>query len=870
MVALLAFAQHALVVQPDLVEREALIAELNDAHRAGGRLVLIGAEAGGGKTSLVREFVRRVDGRVLSGACEPLSTPVPLGPLLDVSAQLGGEMAADARAGRPARHIGLALIESLREPVVLVIEDAHWADEATLDVIRVIARRVDATPSLVLVTYRDQEAAGAHPLRQLLGDLVSVPAVQRLAVPPLSSTAVGELAARYGRDGDALYALTRGNPFFVSELLGAGVAVVPETVRDAVLTRSAQLSGPAQLLLESLALLPTDAELWLIERAFPELAGEVDECISAGVLENAGDAVAFRHELARLAVESTVPPMRRRQLHRRILNALQTASDVSVESARLSHHAEQAGDAAAALVYARAAAERAAMTGSHREAAAHYSAALRHGSTAIDDGRADLLVACAVELQASGAYAEAIDMLREAVELRRSLGDLGRAGEHMARLTMPYILLGLNAEADAASRNAVELLGALPDSSELAMAYGQRSYVQMIQRDNADAIRSGERAIVLARRFDAPDILALGLCMTGTALMMSGEIDRGVALLEESLHVASEHRLELRVAGALWMLGSGLGEMYELGRARRYLQEHIAFADDHELDSAYTRAWLAAVLIYEGRWTEGADLATQLLAHPAAETTRITALIALGRARARRGDPGAADVLDEALQLAAPGGHVQRLAHVYAARAEAAWLAGDPERTIFEAQSAYDLALEKRHLWFGGELAYWQWKADALLDPPDWVAEPYRLQIAGNAGAAAERWRQHLCPYEEARAMADAEDPVLVRAALPKLEQLGAAPAAKATRRRLRSLGVQVPRGPRPATRTNAAELTGREIEVLQLLAGGHRNAEIATELVVSPRTVDHHVSAIMRKLGARTRGEAVATARNLGALPDD
>ena len=852
-----------------LVEREALIAELGDARRAGGLLIFIGAEAGGGKTALVREFIKRIAGRVLSGACEPLSTPVPLGPLLEVSAQIGGEFAADVRAGRPARHIALSLIEELRDPVVLVVEDAHWADEATVDVLRVVGRRVQATESLVLVTYRNQEATGAHPLRNLLGDLVSVPAVQRIAVPPLSPAAVRELSAPHGVDGDAVYALTRGNPFFVTEMLGSGDEAVPETVRDAVLARNARLSAPARALLENLALIPTNAELWLIDAAFPELSGQVDECVNAGVLEDAGGSVAFRHELARLAVESTVAPMRRRELHRRILGALQSARAGSVESARLAHHAEQAGDTAAAFTHARAAAERASATGAHREAAAYYAAVLRHSEAVGADERADLLVACAVETQASGGYSEAVEMLREAVELRRSLGDLSRAGAHLARLTVPYIMLGLNAEAEAASRDAVEMLDALPESPELAVAYGHRSYLQMIRRDNADAVRSGERATVLARRFDDPETLSLGLCMTGTALTMSGAIDRGVALLEESLQVASAHGLELRITSALWMLGSGLGEMYELERSQRYLREHIAFADEHELDSGYTRAWLAAVLVYEGRWTEGAALATEVLAKPAAATVRITALIALGRVRARRGDPGAEGLLDEALELAAPGGHLQRLAHVHAARAEAAWLVGDRDRTVAEARAAYPLALEKRHRWFAGELSYWQWKADALDDAPGWIAEPYQLQIAGQSVAAAECWRQHRCPYEEARAMADSEDPAVVRAALPWLERLGAAPAAKATRQRLRALGAQVPRGPRQTTRANAAELTRREVEVLRLLAGGHRNAEIADELVLSSRTVDHHVSAIMRKLSARTRGEAVAAARHLGVLPE-
>jgi DNA-binding CsgD family transcriptional regulator len=226
-------------------------------------------------------------------------------------------------------------------------------------------------------------------------------------------------------------------------------------------------------------------------------------------------------------------------------------------------------------------------------------------------------------------------------------------------------------------------------------------------------------------------------------------------------------------------------------------------------------------------------------------------------------------VLDEALEVARPGGHLQRLGHVHAARAEAAWLAGDRERSLAEAQTVYPLALEKRHLWFAGELAYWQWKAGTLDDAPDWIAEPYRLQLAGKAREAAAAWRSHGCPYEAARALAESADEALLRQALAELERLGAMPATKQVRRDLQALGVGVPRGPRPSTRANPAELTARELDVLRLVAAGKRNADVAAELVLSRRTVDHHVSSILRKLQVRTRGEAAAAAADLGVLQD-
>jgi len=272
---------------------------------------------------------------------------------------------------------------------------------------------------------------------------------------------------------------------------------------------------------------------------------------------------------------------------------------------------------------------------------------------------------------------------------------------------------------------------------------------------------------------------------------------------------------------------------------------------------------------YTGRWDDATATAQDVLSRAKANDSisRINALIALGRVRARRGDPGANETLDEALELSRPSGHLQRLGHVRAARAEAAWLAGDRERTAEEARAAYPLALEKRHLWFAGELAYWLRRAGALDAWPAWIAEPYRLELEGSHEEAAAAWRERNCPYEAARALEECRLEAPLRTALQELERLGAAPAAQAVRRQLRRLGAAVPRGRRSSTRTNPAGLTARELDVLRLVVAGKRNAEIANELVLSTRTVDHHVSAILRKLRARTRGEAAAAAIESGLL---
>jgi len=833
----------------ELLEREDLLAQLEAARVEGGRLLFVGGEAGVGKTSLVRAFTAAKP--ALHGSCENLATPTPFGPFLDVGVDIGGE----------PRQVAVALLRELERTPLLVLEDAHWADGATLDVLRVLGRRIDGTAALVLATYRDDEVDSEHPLRIVLGELASAAAVSRISVPRLSFDAVRKLAEPHGADGRAIHRLTCGNAFYVTEILAAAESSLPETVRDAVLARAKTLEPAARRLLDVVSVVPSRAELWLLEAVAGDLIERLGECLASGVLREEDDGIVFRHELARLAIESVVAPDRRRELHARILIALESGGDV----ARLAHHAEGAGDSAAVLRYAPEAARRAAAASAHLQAAAQYARALRHSSSLSSFERADLLAAHGRETSVTGNHDASIASRLEAIELYRQLEDPLREGDVWARLSLTYIAPGRNAEAERASTRSIELLEKFPPGRELANAYCTQAYMRMLSRDNAAGVEWGEKALTVAEALGDDDGVSQALNMIGTSHLMAGEIDRGIGYLLRSADLGRSLQDENRISSALGMLGSGLGEMYELELAEKFLHEHIAFSEERDFVTSYSQSWLAAVHVYRGRWDEGAALAKSLLADTA--ISRITALIALGRVRARRGDPGVAEVLDEALELAKPGGHLQRLGHVYAARAEAAWLTGDRERTVEEAHAGYPLAIEKRHLWFAGELAYWQWKASSLQEAPDWIAEPYRLQLEGRVREAADAWRARDCPYEAARALAESDDVELQLAALRELDLLGAGPAATALRRALQARGATVPRGPRPSTRANPGELTTRELDVLRLVAAGKRNADVAAELVLSPRTVDHHVSAILRKLQVRTRGEAAAAASELGLL---
>src|SRR5581483_2220631 len=280
-----------------------LFASVEETGR--GRLVLVAGEAGIGKTALLDAFCAGLDAdRTLLGACEPLHTARPLAPLLDIAAETGGALAALVERGAGPSAVLAGLLEELRRrpPSVVVLEDLHWADEATLDVLSLLARRIATAPALVAVTYRDTELERHHPLRVALGHLPP-PTTLRLTLAPLSAGAVQKLARPDGADPDELFHRTAGNPFYVTEALAGGGGPVPDSVRDAVLARAARLGDGARALLDAVAIAPSHAELWLLEAlAGGDLSG-LEECLASGMLRTGRSTVAFRHEIARVAVE---------------------------------------------------------------------------------------------------------------------------------------------------------------------------------------------------------------------------------------------------------------------------------------------------------------------------------------------------------------------------------------------------------------------------------------------------------------------------------------------------------------------------------------------------------------------------------------
>jgi DNA-binding CsgD family transcriptional regulator/tetratricopeptide (TPR) repeat protein len=850
---------------PELLEREELLAQLDLALWKGGHLVFVAGEAGVGKTSLARRFLEEQPDSVgvLWGACDALFTPRALGPFLDVAKITGGTFEELVRNGARPHEVAAALIRELETatPTILVLEDLHWADEATLDVVRLLGRRIGAVPALVLVTYRSDELENDHPLRIVLGELVSSEGVRRLTIERLSPAAVSRLAEPHGVDAEELYRKTAGNPFFVTEALAAQADEIPDTVRDAVLARAARLGPEAKTLLEAAAVVPPQAEFWLLEALVGEAVSRLDECLTSGMLTSEPLGVAFRHELARLAVEESVALNRKVRLHRKALAALADPPSGALDLARLAHHAEAAGDADAVLRFAPVAAAHASSLGAHREAAAQYARALRFGDRLPLNEHAELLERRARACYLTDQYDEGIAALEETLECRRATRDRLSEGDALRRLSEFLWCPGRTVEAERSARDAVALLESLPPGRELAMAYANLAATCGAAARSEEAVAWAGRGLDLAERLDDVEIAVHALATIGVNEFAGA----GPQKLEQTLERAQEAGLDEQVGRTFVLLAGAAVSERRHAVALRHLKAGIDYCSDQglELFRLYLLAFRARLELDQGRWAEAAESAATVLRIPRTSTTpRIHALVVLGLVRARRGDPGQWTALEEAWTLAEPTGELHRLGPVAGARAEAASLEGDRDAVAAATEGALPLALERKWGLLVGELAEWRRRAGLEEAIPPGVAEPYALQLAGDWARAAELWTEIGCPYEAALALADADEEEPLRQALEELQRLGARPAAEIVTRRLRERGATgIARGPRPETQSHPAGLTRRELEVLDLIGEGMTNAEIAARLVISEKTVGHHVSSILGKLGVRSRYDAAKLA---------
>jgi DNA-binding CsgD family transcriptional regulator/tetratricopeptide (TPR) repeat protein len=852
----------------ELLERAQVLRGLSellaDAAKGDGRLVLLAGEAGIGKTSVVSRFAQlhAADARVLTGACDHLDAPSPLGPLADI-ARAGGDhdfgRLLTERTG--INQISARLLDLLTgrgRPFLVIIEDAHWADASTLDLLRFLGRRITSTRALVLVTYRSDEHADDDPLRVLVGDLATSAGVTSLTLDALTLEAVSQLARGRHHDPAGLHRITGGNPFYVTEVLATAPAVLPRTVNDAIRARLSRLSAQARATVEAAAVIGYEVDHRVLSAVAGAGAAGLDECITKGMLSWAEGRMTFRHELTRAAVLDGIPPARRAELHGRALVALSSDPLDPEALAMLAHHAQKAGDRSATHSYASAAGAHAARLGAHREAAAQYKLAL----CSVDDPAADLYEAYARECAVTGDIDAAVTAAEAAIEIRTRAGEAIRAADDTRLLASLFWNTQQRPAAVPAAARAVAVLEAHPAGPELAAAYVTLAWLHQQAASAQDAVSWARRASDLAEALGDTAVQARALRIVGAA-RLCGPAEDGWPELQKALSLAAAADLHEETAAAYDVL-VWFGAMHrQFGYCDQLGAAAVAFCAEHDLtvhELSVLRS-RCVELVHKGRWDEADRLAADLLGRsPQSQADRIESLYLLGRVRARRGEP-AWEALDEALAIADPRGELQHVGNVRAVRAEAAWLEGRPDASAAEASAAYDLAIAVQDPWILGELALWRWRGAALDSLPAVVRpHPYGLQILGDWAAAAAEWQRLGCPFEQAAALLDADEEPALRAALAIFTGLGAQPAAAMAARKLHRLGARdIPRGPQATTRRNPLGLTRREAEVLELLCTGRTDPQIASELFLSAKTVSNHVGAILAKLGVSSRREAAS-----------
>jgi DNA-binding CsgD family transcriptional regulator/tetratricopeptide (TPR) repeat protein len=855
-----------------LLERSDALATLVEAYasarRGQGRVVFVTGEPGIGKTSLVARFLDDLDpgSRVLLGTCDDLSIPRPLGPFRDFAGRVSTELSRALASGAAPYEIQALLVEELElppHPTVLVLEDVHWADEATFDSLTVLGRRIGSLPALLVVTFRSGEVPPGHPLHAAIGAIPADDAAF-IELAPLSQRAVASLA---GDRADGVYAATRGNPFYVTELLAcAPDKTLPQSVANAVRGRASRLGHPSRVLLELVSVVPNRVPVSVLDDVMSGWPTAAEEPERRHLLEVEGGYVRFRHELARHAIASSMTAASRRRVHSGILAALLEAG---ADPAEIVHHAEAAAEEDVVAEYAAVAARRAAALESHREAFSHYVRAADFAARLPPREEAELLFELATTAYVVSRLDVAFPSIARAAEIYGGLGDEMSVGRCLRVLSRVQWYSGDGPAARRTAQEAVTILEPLGESVELAAVYSTLSQLAMLGEDSREAIALGQVAYDLATRLGDDATRAHALVNIGSARFQL-DPDASGTLLEARLladqsgtrHEAARALVNLAYTHMCW------GRPVE---ARVYVEEAVAYAGQHEVDTLaeYAETLLAWLRLKAGEWDEAERFASRVVRR-AESIPQLLGRIVLTELAIRRGDPGAADGLADLAAQAERTGEFQRLAPIVDLQVESALLTGSP----MPCGRIEELIAEIKRV--KGDFIGWGAMRIAVVasvvgiqvdvDPPGSPALDALLRQDWRA--AADAYGEIGWAYDRALMLSLLDDEEALAEAIGIARAMGAEPLARRVAERMRDLGAAVPRGPRASTRANPAGLTARQLEVLTLLADGLSNAEIADRLVVSPRTAEHHVAAVLAKLGATTRWEAVRRATELELVP--
>lgn len=852
----------------DLLEREDELERLNSllarAREGNGQIALIRGEVGIGKTSVAKTLTRSAADRahILWGLCDDRLAARPLGPFWDMAIDepvLSAALMANDR--NRILDVLFELFTRAIRPTIAVVEDVHWADGATLDLLTTLTRRIEGTHTLFVMTFRDNVPID-HPLNLILGSLPQAQ-VENIELGPLSYQAVLAMS-QSAEQADRIWNVAAGNPFYVTELVSRAPNEIPVSVRDVVRSHLGLLTAKAEQLVRLMSVIPGRVELPLLDELDPSFRDILGEPEDLGLVRLKSDSLLFRHELVRSAVESSLSESHRRELNLKILEA---SESIGLEVSRCAHHAREAHAIDAMIRLLPAAAEQAAAAGSHSEAVAHMRALEPYLDRVPSGERAALYEVWAHEEEfVSG---KGLDQALEAVSLRRSLDDPAELGGSLLQASRSAYFSG---ERQLAQDLAEEAINVLTDvgGGHLAAGYAELSRLFMLDFEFDLAIEYGEKALALT-----PEPVlqrANALTNIGTARALRGYPD-GTDLLRESARISEElgaDRELHRARGNLISAAMQWGDLVVAESLNDLALEELS--DRSPATSAWHLSARASIDMHRGRFDRAESTLRELVDRRDLEAgDRIGAARGLACVLARTGHPESRHALEEAGAMAEAFDEGQDGGSTAARWAEYLYLFQvDDETTTKRNLGVLEKVVSSGNPWEVADLALWLWLDSHIDEIPPGAAEPVQWIGSGRWKDAYDWYSAQDLPYEQAVALSQGDTDAQLQA-LEVAHAIGAKPLAAILRRHLRAQGVRrIPQGPRAATRSNSLGLTARQTEVLGLLGEGLSNSAIADRLFISPRTVEKHVAAVLDKTSASTRQEAVAAAHHSGLLPKD
>jgi DNA-binding CsgD family transcriptional regulator len=862
----------------ELIERDVFLALLQTQFQnisEEGHCVLLTGDAGIGKTALIKAFCKRQRGdcKIYLGACDALFTPRPLAPLYDIILQVNSSLWTGSHTIEERSELFGRFFHELanqNQKTLIVFEDIHWADEATLDFIKFFARRISQLKCLFILTYRDDEIHPQHPLRNVLGDL-SPDTFSRIQLTALSREAVYRLAGEKGYDAENVYNISGGNPFYLNEILASYSPGVPENIKDAILAVYDRQEEGTKNAWQICSVIPEGLEIKRFTKIKESWDQAIDHCFAVNILVVKNDKIVFKHELYRRTIENSLSPFKRIVLNKKMLELFLNSFEEEGEIERIVHYAKNANENKLVVKYAPLAAKQAASVGAHIEASKLFLTAIEYSDGNDPDQLVEFYEAYSYECYLTNQIEEAIIFQGKALKIWKEKDLVEQAGNSLWILSRLWWYDGNRDHAEKYAIEAIDMLLSQPDSKAKAMAFSNMSQLKMLSEEIAECIEWGNKAIEIATKIKDDETLCHALNTLGSSQWkVQASAETGKRLLMESLDIALKNSFQEHAARAYSNIIYNCVTVKEYDLANQFLEDGINYCGERDLDSSnnYKLSLNSRILLETGDWEQAASIAKNLLQNPLQPgTIKMGPRIILATIKIRRGEPDGLLQLQGAKPIAFKTKEHQRIVPVMIAALEYEWLTSKEIITEEELQIVHDLVKKVDNIYLNSEFDFWLQKARKRNTGLRELYEPYKLLKAGKARMAADAWEKIGCPFEKAFALFEGNEDDK-RSALSIFLQLGAVAVYEKAKMEMRAGGIKkIPRGLRESTKSNPAQLTNRELDVLNLLQKGVQNKEIAGTLFISPKTADHHISNIFFKLDVNSRSKAVAEAVRLGIL---